>query len=229
MEGSGKRYERKGSIGPCSLDKNDLLQLTVLIQESFTKPEIERYFRVSTNQGNTRVFSNSVEDFFNQNKFPEQLTDLSFWIEGIDKHDRFDKVILLDFSKYSIQLSVEGIDPVWVYDKYTKISKFLKSKAAWYWPMVMMEKLVIFSITLLLISNIIISVRLGKAHYLDKLCLLGLWMFLVLYDTRKIWPYANIRIHNGKSVLALENIIMVLVILVMLWSLIGGTIMPLIR
>ncbi len=190
-----KRYERRGSIRPCSLDKNDLQNLAAIIQETFTKPEIDRYFRVSSNLGNTRVFANSVEDFFNQKDFPDQITDLSFWIEGWDQKTRFDKVVLLDFSKYSIQLSVEGIDPVWVYDKYIKITKFLKNKSAWYWPLIIMEKFVIFAITLLLISNIIISIR-GRevAYYLDKIALLALWGFLVLYDTRKVWPYADIRI-----------------------------------
>ena len=68
----------------------------------------------------------------------------------------------MDFSKYSIQLSVEGIDPVWVYDKYNKIVKFLKNKSAWYWPMISLEKLIIFSITIILISNIILSLNMGE-------------------------------------------------------------------
>src|SRR4030043_85198 len=180
MENIEKRYERRGSIRPCSLDKSDLLHLSAIIQETFTKPEIERYFRVSTNLGNTRVFSSSVEDFLNQKEFPDQASDLSFWIEGWDQKTRFDKVVLLDFSKYSIQLSVEGISPVGVYDKFTKITKFLKSKVAWYWPLIILEKFVIFAVTLLLISNVIISLRLGEVvYYIDKIVLLGVWAFLI--------------------------------------------------
>jgi len=225
-----KRYERKGSIRPCSLDKNDLQNLAAIIQETFTKPEIDRYFRVSSNLGNTRVFANSVEDFFNQKDFPDQITDLSFWIEGWDQKTRFDKVVLLDFSKYSIQLSVEGIDPVWVYDKYIKITKFLKNKSAWYWPLIIMEKFVIFAITLLLISNIIISIR-GRevAYYFDKIALLALWGFLVLYDTRKVWPYADIRIKGNKSKFNKESLILVLLILLLVWAVIEGTVLPLVK
>ena len=225
-----KRYERRGSIRPCSLDKNDLQNLAAIIQETFTKPEIDRYFRVSSNLGNTRVFANSVEDFFNQKDFPDQITDLSFWIEGWDQKTRFDKVVLLDFSKYSIQLSVEGIDPVWVYDKYIKIAKFLKNKSAWYWPLIIMEKFVIFAITLLLISNIIISIR-GRevAYYFDKIALLALWGFLVLYDTRKVWPYADIRIKGNKSKFNKESLILVLLILLLVWAVIEGTVLPLVK
>jgi hypothetical protein len=230
MENIEKRYERRGSIRPCSLDKDDLLHLSAIIQETFTKPEIERYFRVSTNLGNTRVFSSSAEDFLNQKEFPDQVTDLSFWIEGWDQKTRFDKVVLLDFSKYSIQLSVEGIDPVWVYDKFTKITKFLKSKVAWYWPLIILEKFVIFAITLLLISNIIISIKLGEvAHYFDKIVLLGVWAFLIFYDTRQIWPYANIRIRSNKSIFSKENLMMFLLLAVLVWVVIEGTVSPFLK
>jgi hypothetical protein len=230
MDNIEKRYERRGSIRPCSLDRNDLQQLTDLIQETFAKPEIERYFRVSTNVGNTRVFSNSVADFFNQKDLPDKISDLSLWIEGWDTKNRFDKVVLLDFSKYSIQLSVEGIDPVWVYDKYTKITKFLRNKSAWYWPMIMSEKFIIFSLTILIIGNLIISLSKGETgYYFDKISLLGLWLFLIFFDTRKVWPHANIRIRNHVSRFTLENVAMVLVVLVLLWSVIEGTILPLMK
>jgi hypothetical protein len=229
MDNIEKRYERRGSIRPCSLDREDLLELTAIIQETFTKPEIERYFRISTNVGNTRVFSNSVADFFSQRDLPGQVSDLSFWIEGWDKKTRFDKVVLLDFSKYSIQLSVEGIDPVWVYDKYTKITKFLKNKSAWYWPMIMLEKFIIFFITIILVCNIIISLTRGEtAYYFDKLGLFGLWLFLIFCDTRKVWPYTNIKTRET-SILTRENLAMLLVLLVLFWSLLEGTIWPLLR
>ena len=64
----------------------------------------------------------------------DRMADLSFWIEGWDQKTRFDKNILLDFSKYSIQLNVEGTDPVWVYDTYNSITNYLKNKTAWYCP-----------------------------------------------------------------------------------------------
>jgi hypothetical protein len=230
MENIEKRYERRGSIRPCSLDKKDLLHLSAIIQETFTKAEIERYFRVSTNLGNTRVFSSSMEDFLNQKEFPDQVTDLSFWIEGWDQKTRFDKVVLLDFSKYSIQLSVEGIDPVWVYDKFTKITKFLKSKLARYWPLIILEKFVVFALTLLLISNIIISIRLGeRAYYIDKVVLLGVWAFLIFYDTREVWPYANIRIKGDKSLFSKANLMMFLLLAVLVWVLIEGTVLPFLK
>jgi hypothetical protein len=229
MDNIEKRYERRGSIRPCSLSGKDLADLTAIIQETFTAEEIERYFRVSTNRGNTRVFSNSVEDFFGQKDLPGKITDLSFWIEGWDNQTRFDKVILLDFSKYSIQLSVEGIDPVWVYDKYNKIAKFLKSKSAWYWPMIISEKLIIFSITIILISNIILSLHLRrKGYFAEELALFGLWLFLIFYDTRKVWPYANIRLKK-QSVWSQENLFMGVTVLVLAWALVSGIILPLAR
>ncbi|MGB8990789.1 MAG: hypothetical protein WCD80_01915 [Desulfobaccales bacterium] len=159
-----------------------------------------------------------------------RVSDLSFWIEGFDQKNRFDKNILLDFSKYSVQLNVEGTDPVWVYDKYNKLTKFLKGKTAWYWPIILLEKIIIFFITLALISNIIIAVKKGNpAYYLDKIGLLAVWMFLVFYDTRKLWPYSSIRLTEASFFHSRENIFMLAMILVIILAIAGGTIIPLLR
>lgn len=227
MDNMEKRYERQGRIKPCSLSRDDLVQLSQLIQETFTKPEVERYFRVSTTVGDTRVFSHSMEDFINQPEFRESISSLSFWIEGWEKKTRFDKNVLLDFSKYSIQLHVSGTDPVWVYDKFNKIAKFLNDKTVWYWPVIISERLLIFSITVILITNILISLHTKRKIFnVDKLSLLIIWFLLVFYDTRKIWPYSNIRLKDSTSILTNENIIAFLMIAVVLLSIISGTIMP---
>ncbi len=230
MTGIEKRYARHGRIKPCAINRQDILSLGQIIQETFSKPEIERYFRISTTLNHTRVFSNSIDHLLSLEGLGDRVADLSFWIEGWDQKTRFDKNILLDFSKYSIQLSVEGTDPVWVYDKYNRISKYLNSKTAWYWPIIMMEKVFIFFITIALIINIIVGVKKGDPlYYLDKVGLLSAWMFLVFYDTRKIWPYANIRLRAASFSLSRENVFMVLMILVVLLAIIGGTILPLLH
>ena len=136
-----ERYDKKGKARPCFLDQDDLVNLARLIQEDFTRHEVERYFRVSTTQGNVRVFANTMGDFLVQKDLPDKVTDLSFWIEGWGHKTRFDKNVLLDFSRYSALVQVEGTDPVWVYDKYNKIMKFLESKTAWYWPVIMLGKI----------------------------------------------------------------------------------------
>ncbi len=225
-----KRYEKKGKIKPCCLDKNDLLQLTEIIQETFSKPEVERYFKVSTTIGDTRVFSNSIEGFLQQTELSKKITELSFWIEGWDDKTRFDKNVLLDFSESAIQLSVEGTDPVWVYDKYNNIVKFLSAKTAWYWPIITLERFLIFITTLILISNIIVSF--GKRErfiYIDEAILIGLWVFLVFYDTRKIWPYPNIVVTEEKSIFSKENVATIIILLLLMASLMVGTIFPLLR
>jgi hypothetical protein len=56
-----KRYEKHGRQKPCVLNRDDILALAAIIQRTFTKPEVERYFRISTVLNHTRVFSNSVE------------------------------------------------------------------------------------------------------------------------------------------------------------------------
>jgi hypothetical protein len=229
-EGLEKRYERHGRIKPCALNRPEILTLGKIIQETFNKPEIERYFRISTTLNHTRVFSNSIDHLLSMKELGDRLADLSFWIEGWDQKTRFDKNILLDFSKYSIQLSVEGTDPVWVFDKYNNIIKYLKSKTAWYWPIIIMEKVIIFFITIALITNMIIAIKRGNFfHYLDKIGLLAVWMFLVFYDTRKIWPYSNIRLKEDKFYLAKENIVMFVMILVVILAIAGGTVIPLMK
>jgi hypothetical protein len=225
-----KRYEKHGRLKPCVLNRDDILALAAIVQRTFTKPEIDRYFRISTVLNHTRVFSNSAEHLLSLEELGDRMADLSFWIEGWDQKTRFDKNILLDFSKYSIQLSVEGTDPVWVYDTYNNISNYLKNKTAWYSPIITMEKILVFVITLVLIANIIIAVKIGDPlHYVDKLGLLGLWMFLVFYDTKKIWPYSNIRICAGSFYLSRENVFMAAMILVIILAIFGGTILPFMR
>jgi hypothetical protein len=225
-----KRYERHGRIKPCVLNRSDIFALGKIIQETFNKPEIERYFRISTTLNNTRVFSNSIDHLLSLKELGDRVADLSFWIEGWDQKTRFDKNILLDFSKYSIQLSVEGTDPVWVFDKYNNITKYLKSKTAWYWPIILMEKVFIFFITIALIISMIIAVKMGNPfYYVDKFGLLAVWMFLVFYDTRKIWPYSNIRLKEDKIYLSKENVVMFVMILVVIMAIAGGAVMPLMK
>jgi hypothetical protein len=230
MESVEKRYERHGRLRPCVITRRDIFALGKIIQETFTKSEVERYFRISTVLNHIRVFSNSIDHLLSHEELGDRVADLSFWIEGWDQKTRFDKNILLDFSKYSIQLSVEGTDPVWVYDKYNAIIDYLKNKTAWYWPIIIMEKVIMFLVTITLIANIIIASQKGNPFYfLDKLGLLAVWMFLVFYDTRKIWPYSNIRLKEDKLYLSRENVVMAVMILVIILAISGGTILPFLR
>ena len=225
-----KRYERHGRIKPCVLTRDDILALAKIVQGTFTKPEVERYFRISTVLNHTRVFSNSVDHLLSLEELGGRIADLSFWIEGWDQKTRFDKNILLDFSKYSIQLSVEGTDPLWVYDTYTSIINYLKDKTAWYSFIISIEKIIVFFITIILIANIIIAVKQGyPLYYLDKLGLPVVWMFLVFYDIRKIWPYSNIRLKEDKFYLCKENVVMLVMALVVSLAILGGTVLPFMR
>ncbi len=224
------RYERSGKIRPCRLDKNDLLKLESIIQESFTTPEVERYFRVSTNVGNNRVFYRSVAELLGQEDLPPRIQELSFWIEGWDLETRLDKNILLDFSKLAIQLSVAGKDPVWVYDRYGKIIKFLKEKTAWYWPIVTLERLFIFITTLIIFLNVIIAFSISeKTFYLDEAVLIGLWVFLVFGDTRKHLPFLSIIPQEKRTLVNKENVIPALIIILLLSGFFIGTVLPFLR
>ena len=96
--------------------------------------------------------------------------------------------------------------------------------------MIIMEKFIVFLITIVLIANVIITVMKGdRSYYLDKLGLLTAWVFLVFYDTRKIWPYSNIRLQENKVHLSRENVAMLVMILVVILAISGGTILPFIR
>ncbi|MDP3183156.1 MAG: hypothetical protein Q8M54_10125 [Desulfobaccales bacterium] len=230
MDKLEKRYGGKGTLKPCCLGKDDLLKLNEIIQETFTPTEIDKYFNISTTIGGIRVFSGSIEAFLQQKGLPDEHNDLAFWIESWDKMGSFDKNILLDFSKYSIQLSVEGVDQAWVHDKYAKIVNFLKAKTVWYWPLITLERFIIFVVTLILISNIITSFKIkGGAYYIDEIVLLGVWIFLVFYDTRKIWPHANIRLQKVTSIFNKANIIAVILIMILVATLMVGTILPLLK
>ena len=106
----------------------------------------------------------------------------------------------------------------------------MNNKTIWYWPIILIEKIIIFFVTIALISNIIVAVKKGDpAYYADKLGLVAVWMFLVFYDTRKIWPYANIRLTREGFFPARENIVMLAMILVVILAVTGGTIIPLMK
>jgi hypothetical protein len=230
MDNGKKWYERKGRTKPCYLNKDDVAALSEIIEEGFTRAEKERFFRISTTLGSSRTFSGSTREFLGQPGLPDQINDLSFIIEGWDAESRFSKNILLDFSKYSVQVCVEGADPVWVYDRYNQIVKFLESKTAWYWPIIVMEKYFVFVITISLVGNIIISSLSRQPFvYLDKLGLLGLWVFLVFYDTRSIWPYSRIRLRGRKSLLSAENLVALLALLIFALAILSGMVAPLVR
>ncbi len=227
MQNVETRYERSGKARPCLLDQEDLLQLARLIQETFTKPEIDRYFRVSTTLGNTRIFANSVSDFLVQKGLPDKVSDMSFWIEGWGQRTRFDKNVLLDFSRYSVQVHVEGTDPVWVYDKYLQIMKFLKDKSAWYWPIIKLEKFIIFCLTMMLIASLVLSYKVPKAiNYVGNLALLGVWSVLILADTRKIWPYSLLKLKGPKFAFDKENILMIATLLILILVFLEIIILP---
>ena len=222
-----KRYGEKGTLKPCCLEKDDLLKLTEIIQETFTHTEIDRHFSISTTIDGIRVFSNSIEAFLKQKGLPDTLNDLAFWLESWDKTGSFGKNILLDFSKYSIQLSVEGVEQAWVHDKYARIVNFLKTKTAWYWPLIILERFIIFAVTLILISNIITSFETKEvAYHIDEVVLLGVWILLVFYDMRKIWPFTNVRLQKVTSIFNKENIIAVILIIILTATLTVGSILP---
>jgi len=230
MDHIEKRYEKSGKARPCFLEQEDLVNLARIVQETFTRPEVDRYFRVSTTLGGTRVFCNSIGDFLVQKDLPDRVHDLSFWIEGWGQKTRFDKTVLLDFSRYSVQLKVEGTDPVWVYDKYNHLMKFLKRKSAWYWPLITFEKAIIFSITILLISSMILSYELGEpVYYLGKIAMLGIWSVSVFYDTRKIWPYSILRLKGTEPILSKENLFMVVTLIILVLIVLEGFFPPLLR
>lgn len=225
-----KRYEKQGKARPCFLEQEDLINLARIVQETFTRPEIERYFRVSTTLDGTRVFCNSMADFLVQKDLPDRVNDLSFWIEGWGQKTRFDKTILLDFSRYSVQLKVEGTDPVWVFDKYNRILKFLKNKSAWYWPVILFEKAIIFSITLLLLSSMILSYQSrGPVNYVGKIGVLVIWAVSVFYDTRKIWPYAILRLKGTEPLLSKESLSIAALLIILILILVEGFALPFIR
>jgi len=222
-----KRYERSGKLKPCSLDARDLGELTGIIQETFSKAEIDRCFRISTSLGEARVFDYSLNELLARPGLGRQLSDMSFWIEGWDNEGRLDKNILVDFSRYAISFKVEGADPVWVYDRHKRLSKYLESKTAWYWPLIFLERFLIFFITILLVTNVVISFKVREtAFYLDKVALVGLWVFLVFYDTRKMLPYADIYLGSQRSILRKENLYAALILILLVVALAGGTFLP---
>jgi hypothetical protein len=151
-------------------------------------------------------------------------------MEGWDQTSRFDKTVLLDFSKSSIQLQVEGSDPVWVFDKFADLNRFLEKKTSWFWPIIQLEKLLLFVITLILICNVIISIQMRRPLYqMDNLSLLAIWIVFVSFDVRDIWPYSLIWTRKVNTAITRENLFMLLMVVAVLLSVVQGSVLPLLK
>lgn len=143
--------------------------------------------------------------------------------------NRIDKSIRIEFTVNFIELNIDGMDETWVLGKYTQVSNFLKNKKPWFWAI---NKIfpyligVILTISLIAISTFIknqeIIYSISTAIFLISTICAGI---LNLKGT--FLPYTQIIINTKKSFLNLENITLLISLLSLLVSIIGGIIIPL--
>jgi hypothetical protein len=223
-----KKYTKSGRMNPCKLEIDDLQDLIKILREKIPNSERKEDFEITTNLKNININSNSLEDFLAHRELPNNFNRLSLrnisWNEN-----RIDKSIRIEFTVNFIELNIDGMDETWVLGKYTQVSNFLKNKKPWFWAI---NKIfpyllgVILTISLIAISTFIknqeIIYSISTVIFLISTIYAGI---LNLKGT--FLPYTQIIINTKKSFFNLENITLLISLLSLLVSIIGGIIIPL--
>lgn len=124
-----KQFQKSSKIHPCKLTKNDLLELIIIIKDTF--PNSVESLEISTNLPDVVIKSNNFDDFLNHKELPDKFKRLSFEIFEMGR----DRYVILTFYDNFIDLKVSGNEKTWVSGKYNEITEFLKEKRPWFWFM----------------------------------------------------------------------------------------------
>ena len=226
-----KEYTKSGSIHPCKLERNDLLKLVKIVKETSPISERKEDFEISTNLPNIAIRSNSIEDFLKHEELPDKFNRLSFRIIGWSENREIDKSIQMIFYDNFINLYVEGIDQTWVLGKYSQITDFLRKKRPWFWALQKIFPSITGIIPLLSLIAIVYFIMVKAIiSSISTTFFLIAWVFAtVLYFKGTFLPYTQIILAPKKSFLNKENIIIVVGVLCLIVSIIGGIIIPLLK
>jgi len=226
-----KEYTKSGEIHPCRLQRNDLLRLSEIVKEALPISDRKEDFQVSTNLPNISINENSIEDFLKHEELPDKFNGLSIRIIGWSGGQQIDKSVRMAFGKNFIDLHVSGIDQTWVLGKYSRIANFLREKRPWFWAVHKVFPFITGTIPVLSITGLSYFVKTGQIIYsISTALFLIAWIFAtVFYFKGTFLPYTQIILTPKESFFNKQNVTVIIALLSLIVSVIGGVIIPLVK
>lgn len=226
-----KEFQKSGELRPCKLESSDLLKLVEILETGFVQEGDKRRVTVSTNLPNVRIESGSLQDFLQHQELPDTLTALSLWVSETDKHFNTVKRTLLEFADDRIRLFVSGVDETWVYGKFVQIGEFLNKKKPWFW---VLRKIFDFAFGFLVTVSLFATfyfIVVGRVLYaVSSGILFVAWVLAFVFFLKGTFlPYTQIILQGKTSLLTKENITIVIALLTLIISVIGGLVLPLVK
>jgi len=226
-----KKYTKSRSIHPCRLEKNDLLELIKIAKETFPTSDSKEDFVISTNLPDIHISSNSIEEFLKHEELPDKFNRLSLTIIGWSENREIDKSVRMTFYDNYINLDVDGIQQTWVLGKDSQITDFLKKKRPRFWALHKVFPFITGIITLVSLSALVSFIKAKVMIYSVSTALfLIAWIFAtVFYFSGTFLPYTQIILTTRKPLFTKENITIIIAVLSLIISIIGGVIIPLLK
>jgi len=225
------KYTKLESIHPCRLERNDLLELIKIVKETFRVSDRKEDFEISTNLPNISIRSNSIEDFLKHEELPDELNRLSFNIIGWSKNLEIDKSVRMTFYNNYINLNINGREQTWVLGKYSQITDFLKKKRPRFWVLLKIFPIITGIIPFVSLGALVRFIKAGVMIYSASTALfLIAWIFATIFYFRGTFlPYTQIILIPKKSLFNKESIAIIVAVLSLIISIIGGVIIPLFK
>ncbi|MBE0393908.1 hypothetical protein BJQ96_03781 [Flavobacterium sp. PL0002] len=226
-----RKYTKSFKLDASKLELNDLNHLVEIITKTFSENERSNDFEILTRLDDLDIRSESLEEFLKHRELPNKLNNLSISMTGWNENGNIDKSVRLLFYKIFTNLDVNGDEETWVIGKSSQINEFLKKKRPWHW---LLNKIfpyatgVIFAISLFYLSHFLKN---GEIIYSISTGIFFLsWILATFFFTKGTFlPHVQIILNRDKSLLNKENITILISILSLIVSIIGGIILPLIN
>ncbi len=125
----GKEYIERSNVGPCRLERSDLIELANVAREGL--PE-EHGFEVLAEFENTQGDWSSVEEFLKHKKLPNEPRELTLraWYPKTYRNIRqIEKSIDIRFGSLGSYATVAGNDETWVIGKHNQVIRFFERKS----------------------------------------------------------------------------------------------------
>lgn len=124
----GKQYIERSDIGPCLLERQDLIELANVAQEGL--PQIHG-FEVLAEFRNTKGNWSSMEEFLRYEDWPDTSQELRIraWSPKVygDPKD-IERGIYISFGVLGSYIDVSGTDETWVIGKHNQVARFFENR-----------------------------------------------------------------------------------------------------
>lgn len=225
-----KKYTKCNRMPPCKIEKDDLYELMKIFKENIDikgKSDL----KITANLPNISITEHNIDDFLDHKELPNIIKRLFLSIIGWSDNNEIVKKIDLTFYDNYIDLYIDGADEIWVLGQQKKISNFLKNKRPWFW---FFHKIIPNLLGVMFPVSIYAFV-----HFIEKDMIfysissgifITVWIFInIFYFKSKIFPYTQIIIRDKEKFLNKENITILLALLSLITSIIGGIILPIMK